>query len=109
MGVAAFFKLLWDIKLFHKASGYMALALIAYVYMFELQPLAQEVKSVKGSVDAIRLSQIEERLDSHYAALCMDNGDPVLLELIRKLEQEYRALTNEPYPRKSCDLLLKLK
>jgi hypothetical protein len=39
----------------------------------------------------------------------MENGDPVLLELIRKLEQEYRDLTDEPYQRKSCDLLLKLK
>lgn len=109
MNLIAFLKLLLDVKLVHKASGYMALALIAYFYLFELQPLAQEVKSVKGSVDAIRLAQLEERLDAHYAALCMENGDVVLLELIRKLEAEYRQLSSEPYQRKSCDLLLKLK
>lgn len=109
MNFGALLKTLWDLKLFHKASGYMALALIGYVYMFEIQPLAQEVKSVKSSVDAIRVGQLEERLDAHYAALCMENGDNVLLELIRKLEKEYRDLTNEQYQRKSCDLLLKLK
>lgn len=109
MTFVGFFKLLWDIKLIQQGSGYMALALIAYVYLFELAPLAAEVASVKGDVVAIRVSQLEERLDAHYAALCMENGDPVLLELIRKLEQEYRDLKNEPYQRKSCDLLLKLK
>lgn len=109
MSWLGFFKALWDLKLFQTAPGYVAIALIGYVYLFELQPLAQEVGSVRGSVDAIRLSQLEERLDAHYAALCMENGDPVLLELIRKLEAEYRDLTNEPYQRKSCDLLLKLK
>jgi len=109
MGIAGFIKMLWDLKLLQKSSGYMALALIAYVYMFELAPLAAEVTSVKSAVDAIRISQLEERLDAHYAALCMENGDPVLLELIRKLEQEYRDLTDEPYQRKSCDLLLKLR
>jgi hypothetical protein len=109
MNIVGFFKLLWDLKLFQTVPGYLAIVLIGYVYGFELQPLAAEVKSVKGAVDAIRLSQIEERLDSHYAALCMENGDPVLLELIRKLETEYRNISPEPYQRKSCDLLLKLK
>lgn len=109
MGFAAFFKVLWDIKLFHQASGYMALALIAYVYLFELQPLAQEVQSVKGSVDAIRVNQLEERLDAHYAALCQSNGDQALIELIRRLEAEYRELTKGSYQRKDCELLLKLK
>lgn len=109
MGFAALFKLLWDLKLIERSAGYMALGLIIYVYFFEIGPLAAQVDSVKGSVDAIRVSQIEERLDAHYAALCMENGDPVLLELIRNLEKEYRDLSPEPYQRKSCDLLLRLK
>ena len=87
----------------------MALGLIIYVYFFEIGPLAAEVTSVKDSVDAIRVSQIEERLDAHYAALCMSPSDSVLLELIRRLEQEYRDLSDEPYQRKSCDLLLRLR
>ena len=109
MSFVGIFKLLWDLKIFQIGPGYVAIALIAYVYLFELQPLAAEVGSVKGAVDAIRTSQLEERLDAHYAALCMENGDPVLLELIRKLEKEYRDLTDQPYQRKSCDLLLRLK
>jgi len=109
MSFVGLLKLLLDWKVLHSAPGYVAIVLIGYVYQFELQPLAAEVNSVKGSVDAIRINQLEERLDSHYAALCMENGDPVLLELIRNLEQEYRDLTDQPYQRKSCDLLLKLK
>lgn len=109
MGFAAVFKLLWDLKLIERSSGYMALGLIAYVYFFKVDPLVAQVKSIEGSVDAIRVSQIEERLDAHYAALCMNRGNAVLLELIRKLEAEYRALTDQNYPQKDCELLQQLK
>lgn len=109
MSPLTFLKWLWDLKVFQTVPGYVAIVLIGYVYLLEIQPLAAEVDSVKESVTAIRISQLEERLDAHYAALCMENGDPVLLELIRKLETEYRELTDQPYQRKSCDLLLKLR
>lgn len=109
MGIVGFLKVLWDLKVFQLGTGPLAILVVAYIQLFEIQPLKAQVASVKGAVDAVRVGQVEERLDAHYAALCMENGDPVLLELIRKLEQEYRDLTGNSYQRKSCDLLLKLK
>lgn len=109
MSIAGVLKVLWDFKVFQMGAGPVALVVVAYIQFFEIEPLKAQVASVKGAVDSVRVGQIEERLDAHYAALCMDNGDSVLLELIRKLEKEYRDITGENYPRKSCDLLLKLK
>ena len=109
MGLLPFLKLLWDSKLLTTASGYAALILLGYLYLFEIEPLSAEVTDVKDAVEALQKANYEERLDAAYSALCMNPGDPAILERIRELQQDYYRLAGTRYDPPDCSLLLKLK
>lgn len=105
----AIIKFLWESKLIAIAPGWAAIGLIGYLEVFQLKPLQAEVTGVKDAVESLQQNQLEERLDSAYAALCMNPGDPALLERIRDLQQQYEIVVGRKYNPPSCDLLLKIK
>lgn len=109
MGYVQLLKWLWDSKLIVIAPGWAALLVIGYLWVFEIAEVKAEVTGVKDAVVALQISAIAERLDAAYAALCMNPGDPALLQRIRELQQEYEKLSDKRYPPPDCDLLLKLK
>lgn len=86
-----------------------ALIAVAYLHWVELPMAAVRVTGVEKSVQSIRESQLESKLDQAYAALCQNPGDPALLERIRDLQQQYTDTTGHRYQQPSCDLLLKIK
>lgn len=104
-----FLKFLWDSKLITTGSGYAALLAIGYLYLFQIGPLAAEVTDVKDAVQSLQLANLEERLDAAYAALCMNPGDPAILERIRDLQQAYEEIAHKRYEQPDCSLLMKLK
>ena len=59
-------------------------------------------------VKEIQISQLEERLEKYYTALCMSPGRPELLELIRELQAKYERLTGNRYEPLECELLLQI-
>jgi hypothetical protein len=99
LSLGALLKFLWDSKLIMIAPGWAALALLGYVELFQFPPLRAEVTGVKDA----------ERLDAIYAALCMNPGDPAVLDRIRDLQQEYSRLTGRRYDPPDCSLLMKLR
>ena len=109
MGLIPLLKLLWDSKILTTASGYAALILLGYLYLFEINPLSADVTDVKDAVVDLQLSSFEQRLDAAYSALCMNPGDPAILERIRELQQDYQRLAGGRYNPPDCNLLLKLK
>lgn len=109
MNVIAFVKLLWDAKVITMAPGVASLVVLGYVEIFQLTPLQNEVTGVKDAVAELQLSEYETKLDAAYAALCMNPGDPALLERIRELQQAYERVAGNKYTPPSCDLLFKLK
>lgn len=107
-------KFLWDSKLLTTASGYAAMLVVGYMYLFLIQPLAAEVTDVKSAVDSLQRNQLEERMDATYAALCMNPGDQAVLERIRDLQQAYDDVVNpdtrgDRYDPPECSLLMKLR
>lgn len=109
MNLAALLKLLWDAKVITMAPGVASLVLLGYVEMFQLMPLEAQVTGVEDSLVALQKSQLEERLDQTYAALCENRGDPALIQRVRDLQQAYEELLGQRYPPPDCSLLLKLK
>lgn len=109
MSFATFIKLLWDAKVVTMAPGFASLVVLGYVEVFQLMPLQAEVTGVKESVSELQLSAYETKLDAAYAALCMNPGDPAVLERIRDLQQAYERVAGRKYTPPSCDLLFKLK
>lgn len=108
--IAAILKFLYDSKLIATGTGVIALVLIAYIELFQLPEIQAQVSGVKESVDSLQLASLQERLDAAYTALCMNPGDPAILERIRELQEQYRRLTDgSRYDPPTCDLLMKLK
>lgn len=56
-----------------------------------------------------RADGLEERIEKWSAALCMDPGDPALLEVIRGLQDEYENLVGNRYDPPPCDLLIRVR
>jgi hypothetical protein len=107
----AVYKFLLDAKV---APGTIALILVGVVYIFEIQPVKAQVLNLQGSVSSLQRNQLEERLDVTYSALCMNPGDPAVLERIRDLQQAYDAVVNpdtrgDRYNSPDCSLLMKLR
>lgn len=109
MNLVAFVKLLLDAKVITMAPGIASLIVLGYVEMFQLLPLQAQVNGVKDDVAALRLAEYETKLDAAYTALCMNPGDPAVLERIRDLQQLYERIAGRKYNPPSCDLLIKLK
>lgn len=109
MGFWALVKLAVDSKIINLGAGAAAMVVIAYVEVFQILPLEAQVAGVKESVDQLQLSALEQRLDAAYSALCLNPGDPALLERIRELQQQYNQIAGVRYAQPSCELLLKLK
>jgi hypothetical protein len=108
--IAALLKFLYESKLLATSAGVAALLLIGYIEVFQLPAIEAQVSGVQESVGALQLASLEERLDAAYTALCMNPGDPAILERIRELQQQYRQITDgKVYDPPSCDLLIKLK
>lgn len=101
MNYIAIVKLLWESKVLAIAPGWVAIGLFGYV--------EYQVAGVKDSVKSLQQVALEERLDAAYSALCMNPGDPALLERIRDLQQQYEKIVAAKYNPPSCDLLFKLK
>lgn len=94
-------KFLWESKLLAIAPGWVAIGLFGYV--------EYQVSGVQDSVKSLQQTALEERLDAAYSALCMNPGDPAVLERIRDLQQQYEKVAGDKYVPPSCDLLFKLK
>lgn len=109
MNYVALAKFLWESKVLAIAPGWAAIGLLGYVEVYQLNPLQAEVSGVRDTVSELQLSQYETKLDAAYAALCMNPGDPALLERIRDLQQAYERVAGNKYTPPSCDLLFKLK
>lgn len=109
MNLVAFVKLLWDTKVISMAPGVASLALIGYLQLFQIMPLQAQIKDVKEDVAALRIGDLQRSLDTAYTALCMNPGDPDVLERIRDLQQQYERVAGQRYNPPSCDLLIKLK
>ena len=56
----------------------------------------------------IKTQQLEERLDKYYALLCMRPGQEEVLELVRRLQEEYRKIAGRTYEPLDCELLLEI-
>jgi hypothetical protein len=109
MNAFVFLKWLWETKVITMAPGVASLIVLGYVEFFQLMPLQAEVTGVKDAVEELQLSQYETKLDAAYAALCMNPGDPAVLERIRELQQAYERVAGRKYIPPTCDLLFKLK
>lgn len=105
----ALLKALWDSHVLHKYTAWVALAAVGFLQLFQIEPLKAEVTETKKLVTDIRVSQMEEKLQKYYTALCMEPGNSLLLAMISDLEADYRALTHHEYQRRDCSLLLTLK
>lgn len=92
------------------APAWSALAATGYIWL-ELEAVTGEVTGVTDAVVAIQVSQLEERLDATFSALCMAEltGDAALLQRIRDLQAEYVRLTGARYVPPPCNLLLKIR
>ena len=102
-------KFLWDNKAIQTAPGIAALILLGYVEMFQVPEVRAEVSDVHEAVQMLQLNQLEERMDKAYAALCMNPGDPALLERVRELQSEYIKIAMKRYDQPDCSLLMKLR
>lgn len=109
MSLTAFLKLLYESKVLMLAPGWAALVLLGYVEAFQLPPIRSEITGVTDAVTDLQIQAYEAKLDAVYAALCMNPGDPALLERIRELQQQYEKVAGKKYDPPTCDLLLKLR
>lgn len=112
MGGIDLFKLL---KQLHEA-GYTAMTValaallaVGYVHWFEGPAFDLRLTGQEKQVTQIREGQLESKLDQTYAALCMNPGDPALLERIRDLQAQFQEVTQHKYDPPGCALLLKIK
>lgn len=85
--------------------GWGAVILSTYVYAVT----TREISGLSEAVVALQRNQIQERLEAAYAAICMNPGDPALLQRIRELRQEYERVTGSNYQPLDCSLLMKLR
>ena len=109
--IAELFKALQEL---HK-SGYsamsiavFALVMVAYQQWVDAPKITVRVSGVESQVKDIRQTQLEQRLDQAYSALCASPGDPQILERLRDLQQQYEMVLGHRYPQPSCDLLAKI-
>lgn len=109
MTVINIFKWLYENKFIAVAPGWAALVLVGAVELFQIKPLHAELVDVKDAVKSLQVSQLEERLDSTYAALCQNPGDQAILQRIRELQQRYLSIEKSRYSSPGCSLLLKIK
>lgn len=109
MNYLALIKFLYESKLLMLVPGVASLLLLGYVEAFQLPEIHEELTGVQDAVKSLQKTSLEERLDAAYAALCMNPGDPAVLERIRDLQQEYEEVAQKRYDPPSCDLLFKLK
>lgn len=101
-------KLATDFKL-HHAPGVLALFGIGYLELYQVGPIKAQTIELSQDVKSLRMSGLEERLDKTYAALCMNPGDPAILERIRELQQEYEKVAGNRYTQPDCSLLMKIR
>ena len=109
MSLVSLLKLLWDAKVITMAPGIASLVLLGYVELFQLMPLEAQVTGGKEDIAQLRIAELETKLDAAYTGLCMNPGDPALLQRIRDLQQEYERIAGGKYIPPSCDLLFKLR
>lgn len=62
-----------------------------------------------GDVKSIQATALEARLDKYTTALCMNQGDSGLLEIIRDLQAQYIRIRGTRYQSPNCDVLVKAK
>lgn len=95
---------LWRLKNVSILSVLMVVTImhLAQVYGFGLG----EGFASNDDVKDIQVTQIEERLDKYYKALCMRPGNEEILALIRELQAKYEKLMGQRYEPLSCDLLM---
>lgn len=97
-------------------SGYSAMTLalaslvaVSWIHWIESPAFDARLTGQERQVSQIRETQLETKLDQTYAALCMNPGDPALLERIRDLQQQFQEVTQHKYDPPGCSLLLKIK
>lgn len=92
------------------AMGLATIALIAVAYhqVWTLPAMELRTTGVEQGVQSIQVSQLEEKLEKTETALCMNRGDPGLLERRRELREQYEKLTGHTHTSAPCELLVKL-
>lgn len=88
-------------------AGFAVLA-VGYHQFWTLPAFDIRTTGVEQKVTDIRESQLEQRLDQAYQALCSRPGDPDILQRVRELQQQYEMVLMRRYPQPSCELLGKL-
>lgn len=86
-----------------------ATAIAVAVLSLRIYGVYGEPFAASKDLNDVKAGQLEAKIEKYQTALCMNPGDPALLELVRELQRQYWDITSphRHYDTPSCDVLFK--
>lgn len=99
----------WEHKLMAVAPGWAALAIISWHLYDDVTDLEDKISEVAEATKALTIREVQKEFDRVATALCMNTGDPILIERRRQLQEEHTTLAGREYTPPECPLLLRIR